>query len=106
MVLQRRRVLVTTLRHEMAHVVIDSVSHGRAPRWLAEGMALYFAGEGPLIARYTPGAKMTTDEIERKLSVTTTASEMRSAYAAAFREVSDLIRREGESRIWRRAAEG
>jgi hypothetical protein len=32
--------------------------------------------------------------------------EMRAAYAAAYREVSDLIRREGETQIWRRAAEG
>jgi hypothetical protein len=103
-VLQRRGVLVTTLRHELAHVVIDSVSRGHAPRWLAEGMALFFAGEGPLISRYAPGARMTVDQIDKDLGGAGTAEEMRAAYAAAYREVSDLIRREGESSIWRRAA--
>src|SRR5205807_6734533 len=38
--LKRRGVLVTTLRHELAHTVIDAVSHNRAPRWLEEGFAI------------------------------------------------------------------
>jgi SpoIID/LytB domain protein len=104
--LQRRGVLVTTLRHELAHAVIDSVGRGRTPRWLAEGMALFFAGEGPLITRYTPRARMTVDQIDRKLGGAGTADEMRSAYAAAYREVSNLIQSEGESSIWRRVVGG
>jgi len=105
-ILQRRGVLVTTLRHELAHAVIDSVGRGRAPRWLAEGIALFFAGEGPLIARYTPRARMTVDQIDRKLGGAGTADEMRAAYAAAYREVSNLIRSEGEGSIWRRVVGG
>ena len=105
-ILQRRGVLVTTLRHELAHAVIDSVGRGRAPRWLAEGMALFFAGEGPLIARYTPRARMTVDQIDRKLGRAGAADEMRAAYAAAYREVSNLIRTEGESSLWRRVVGG
>jgi hypothetical protein len=50
-ILKRRGVLVTTLRHELAHVVIDRVSANRAPRWLEEGFAIYLAGEGPMITR-------------------------------------------------------
>ena len=49
--LKRRGILYTTLRHELAHVVIDAVSHNRAPRWLEEGFAIYLAGEGRMIAR-------------------------------------------------------
>jgi hypothetical protein len=105
-ILQRRGVLVTTLRHELAHAVIDSVGRGRAPRWLAEGMALFFAGEGPLIVRYTPRSRMTVDQIDRNLGRAGTADEMRAAYAAAYREVSNLIRSEGEGSIWRRVVGG
>ena len=47
-ILKRRGALITTLRHELAHVVIDAVSHNRAPRWLEEGFAIYLAGEGSL----------------------------------------------------------
>jgi len=38
-ILKSRGVLDTTLRHELVHTLIDKLSHGRAPRWLAEGMA-------------------------------------------------------------------
>src|SRR2546425_7973040 len=39
-ILKHRGVLITTLRHELAHAVIDTVSHNRAPRWLEEGFAI------------------------------------------------------------------
>lgn len=103
-ILQRRGVLLTTLRHELTHVVVDAISHGRAPRWLAEGMALYFAGEGAMIARYTPRTPTTLDQVDQKLAGAATAAEMRAAYAAAYREVSVMIKRDGEAKIWRRAA--
>src|SRR5262249_52477055 len=44
-ILKQRGVLFTTLRHELAHIMIDSVSNKRGPRWLGEGFALYLAGE-------------------------------------------------------------
>src|SRR5205807_5522168 len=51
-ILKRRGVLFTTLRHELAHVVIDSATNKRAPRWLEEGFAIYLAGEGKLFSHY------------------------------------------------------
>src|SRR3989441_6705793 len=51
-ILKHRGVLITTLRHELAHAVIDTVSHNRAPRWLEEGFAIYLAGEGATISHY------------------------------------------------------
>src|SRR5207253_1849014 len=65
--LERRGVLWTTLRHELAHAVIDAVSHNRAPRWLAEGFAIYLAGEGRSFARYATKTKLTPSEIEKRL---------------------------------------
>lgn len=103
-VLQRRGVLATTLRHELVHLLIDSISNGHAPHWLSEGMALHFAGEGPLISRYMPEAGVSTDQIEQMLNKRESAAEMRAAYAAAYREVRNLIRSKGEVSAWRRVA--
>jgi SpoIID/LytB domain protein len=104
-VLKRRGVLTTTLRHELAHVLIDTVSHDRAPRWLEEGFAIYLAGEGAIISRYATKARMTTDELERRLERPGSQQEMRALYSAAYREVTSLIQRQGESGVWRRLAE-
>ncbi len=104
-VLRRRGVLDSTLRHEYAHVVIDALGKGRAPRWLAEGLAAHVAGEGAMLTRGGTKRKLTIDEIEEALMKNPpTAREMRALYAAAYREVQVLIRAEGEANVWRRVA--
>jgi len=103
--LRRRRVLESTLRHELVHTLVDVLSRGRAQRWLAEGLALHLAGEGKFVARYEPRTRMTTAEIERKLSNAKSPGEMRLAYAAAYGEVVRLIKSEGEAKVWRRLAQ-
>jgi stage II sporulation protein D len=103
-VLKRRGVLETTLRHELAHPLIDRISKGRAPRWLAEGLALYLAGEGPMISRYAPRSGTSVNEIEQQLTRPGTVEDMRAAYAAAYREVQALIKRDGESTVLRMVA--
>src|SRR6185295_2002122 len=92
--LKRRQILETTLRHELVHSMIDLVSRGRAPRWLAEGFALYLAGEGRLLARYEPRKRMTIEEIDKWLGYsmsTVSADDMRKIYAAAYGEVKRLV---------------
>jgi hypothetical protein len=102
-VLRRRGVLGTTPRHEVVHAALEAVGAGRAPMWLVEGLAAHVAGEGAALARTPTGERISTEELERRLARTASASEMRALYAAAYREVSALIRREGEPAVWRRA---
>jgi hypothetical protein len=105
-ILKRRGALTTTLRHELAHVVIDKVSQNqnRAPRWLEEGFALYLAGEGPAISRYAPKAKLTTEQLEKRLERPGSQQNMRALYAEAHRTVFDLIRAGGEASVWQKLA--
>ena len=103
-ILKRRGVLTTTLRHECAHVVIDTVSQKRAPRWLEEGFALYLAGEGPTISRYQRRGTLTTEELEKRLERPGSQQDMRALYAEAYRAVFDLIKTGGEASVWKKLA--
>jgi SpoIID/LytB domain protein len=103
-VLQRRGVFATTLRHEYAHALIEALGHGRAPRWLSEGLAMRFAGEGASSSR-AEQVELSRNELERRLAQPASAEEMFALYAAAYRQVSALIRADGEAKVWRRVAQ-
>lgn len=104
-ILRSRGVLNQTLRHEYAHTVIEMLSHGHAPRWLEEGLAAHVAGEGALLSQEPVKEQLSVDDLERRLSQPASAEAMRSLYAAAYREVSALIRSEGEASVWRRVSQ-
>jgi hypothetical protein len=103
-ILKRRGVLHTTLKHELAHVIINLISRNRAPRWLEEGFAIYLAGEGELFSRHLRRGKLTTEELEKRLQRPSTQSDMRSLYAEAFLKVNAMVRGEGEASVWKRLA--
>ena len=104
--LKRRGVLETTVRHELVHKIVESAGCGGTPRWLAEGLALYLAGEGTMIARFTPSVRLTTAEIESKLEKPVNNDDMRGVYASAYAEVRRLMKEYGEAEIWRRVVSG
>ena len=103
--LKQRGILETTLRHELVHVVIDAVGRNQTPRWLAEGIALHLAGEGKLLAQRGNAPAMSPKDLEHKLANAKTAAELKDAYAAAYRTVRELIRVEGENKLWKRVAQ-
>ena len=102
-VLEQRGILETTLRHELVHVLIDTIGNGEAPRWFTEGMALYVAGEGRLFEKQA--RLMSAEKIDQALSSAKSADEMRTAYAAAYNFVKQLVRVEGENKVWKRFAD-
>jgi hypothetical protein len=107
-VLRNRGVLETTLRHEYAHAVIESLGHGKTPRWLAEGLAITLAGEGPRYAELKTNPALSTDEIDRRLAALgnpgATTEEMRAAYGAAYRAIQNLIHEKTEPAVWKTIA--
>lgn len=103
-VLRERGVIRTTLRHEYAHALIESLGRGRTPRWLAEGLAVHFAGEGATLTRREPETAWGVEEIERGLARPTSREEMRALYAAAYRQVRALVRTRGEAHVWQLVA--
>ncbi len=102
--LRRRGVLDATLRHEMTHAVIEVLSGGRAPRWMAEGLAVYAAGEAATLPKIENKDRLTREELERRLARPASVAESRKLYAMAYHEVRAIINAEGEAGVWRRVA--
>ena len=103
--LKQRRILETTLRHELVHVLIDVIGGGQTPRWLTEGMAVYVAGEGRLIESRQQVNSLSPPTVEQALASAKSTADMRNAYAAAYNLVKQLIRGEGEQKVWKRVAD-
>jgi|GEM_PF-2198160 len=101
--LKQRRILETTLRHELVHVLIDEIGGGQTPRWFTEGMAVYVAGEGPLFKEQRSSTSV--EKIDQAFASAKSADEMRTAYAAAYNVVKNVIRAEGENKVWKRLAD-
>ena len=103
--LKQRRILETTIRHELVHVLVDTIGGGQTPRWFTEGLAIHLAGEGPLVKHSTPQRSISLATLEQALRSAESKDEMRTAYAAAYEFMRTLIRQEGEHKIWKRVAE-
>ena len=93
------------MRHELVHVVIEAIGGNQTPRWFAEGFALHLAGEGKLLEQNGKSPLLAPQELEHRLANAKTSAEMKMAYAAAYRTVRELIRMEGENKLWKRVAQ-
>jgi stage II sporulation protein D len=100
-VLRRRKILMETLRHEYTHAVIEWLGGRNVPRWLAEGLAIHFAGEAKFYSKIESKVKLSQEDIEKGLNKKTSAEETKALYAAAYREVKQLINKQGEEALWK-----
>jgi stage II sporulation protein D len=104
-VLKRRRILESTLSHEYAHAVINALGGERCSRWLVEGLAIRFAGEGPALLGSSRGqGPEARHDLDDRLAQPASSKEMRELYAEAYRRVAALIKREGEAAQWRKVS--
>ena len=103
-ILKQRGVLFTTLRHELAHAVIDVASHNHAPRWLEEGFAIHLAGEGQTFKQYVKRGLFSDEELERRLQRPSSQQDMRGLYAQAYVTVASMVRDQGEASVWKKLA--
>jgi hypothetical protein len=68
-------------------------------------MAIYVAGEGNMIENRQQMNSLSPPTVEQALASAKSAKDMRNAYAAAYNLVKQLIRSEGEQKIWKRVAD-
>lgn len=100
-VLKSRNSLETILRHEYVHVIVNALKQRQLPRWLNEGTALYYSGEGATLLKSVKNINLPSEELDKKLNSSPSSDEMRQLYAASFRAVSAIIGKDGEAGLWR-----
>lgn len=82
-VLRERGILITTLRHELVHHLIEEQSRGHSPRWLSEALAVYHSGEIALLKparRQVRPADLKWLQLEKRLAQLTSRAEAEQLY--------------------------
>ncbi len=99
--LKKRNTLETILHHEYVHIIVNALRQKQIPRWMNEGTALYYSGEGKELLKTEKKLALTKDEIEKQLDSKPKPPEMRTLYAASYREVTEILKIENEVGLWR-----
>lgn len=115
----RAKALAPALTHELSHVFVHSLSAGRAPHWLDEGLAMHFAGEGSELVEWARRSRELTHDRWPSLQEVegffhTTDEQVQSkrgqiSYAESYSAVVHLLRQYGlgPAREWlRRLGQG
>jgi stage II sporulation protein D len=98
--LKARGILQSTLRHEYAHVLINAAARKPPPLWLAEGFAVYLAGEGARLQPAPGVAPLSEEKLDAVLRAPANKDAMQAAYYLAYQKVKSIIAQRGEPAIW------
>lgn len=99
LLLEKRGLLESTLRHELVHATLNQLNP-QCPRWLQEGLAIHFAGEGAVLGRVPHLPRIRLAELEKQLNSTQSYRASKVLYAQAWRQVGELLRSHQESAVW------
>ena len=102
-IVNQRDVMLETLRHEYAHVVVGTIADRRAPRWLNEAVAQTISGEANagLAAPFVQGAAkwQSPSSLEAAFNEPQSSQERRLAYAQSALIGAYLSNRFGEKSL-------
>ncbi len=95
--LVRKGILVSTLRHELAHLAVHRLRAPEVPRWYEEGLVLYLTGEQPGVSAESLDPSRS---LEQTIARPRSEKEMKAAYARTLALVRELAGRRGEPVLW------
>ena len=100
--LMERGLLVSVLRHEFLHTLVEDEATGSAPLWLREGLVEVWSGE---VKVNGAAPKLKIDEIDRALAHAANEEQSQAAHRAAGWYAAKLITRFGHGQVieWLRA---
>src|SRR5205807_3084627 len=94
--LRRRSILEPTLRHELYHLLVDTMASRGMPLWFRAGLTLYLSN--PAVPE-TSSSPMTVEEIEQILRHGDTRENTERAYGSAHAVVAALARQHGKQAV-------
>lgn len=94
--LMGRGLLVSDLRHEFLHALVEGEAAGGTPLWLREGLVEVWSGE---VKANGAGPVMKIDEIDRALAHAAYEAQSQAAHQAAGWYAAKLIERFGREKV-------
>ncbi|MBZ5527805.1 MAG: SpoIID/LytB domain-containing protein [Acidobacteriia bacterium] len=95
-VLKQKRVLESTLRHELFHVLVESRGQAELPLWFREGLVLYLSAPEE---KDKDEAAMSDRRMEKILENPASREQMQQTYRAARMRVAQLFLKFGRAAV-------
>ncbi len=94
--LAARKLLVSVVRHEFLHALIETQAAPATPLWFREGLVEVFDTGSK---RENPAPTLTLDQIDRELAHAATESQSQAAHRAAARYAERILIRFGRDQV-------